>query len=266
MLEKLINIGANSLKRQNMTVMAGKVITRLKERTIGSGANDSALATQWAAGKAESLERFVTDLNAPLWEETQKTCVELKQSAEAKLAALGKDLGGGGHYPLLYFLTRHLKPQAVVETGVAAGWSSRAILTALKNNANEGTLYSSDFPYFRYKNPEKYVGFVVDEDLKQNWNLFIDGDQNNLPKIIDALDKPVALFHYDSDKSAQGRNFAYDLVAPKLTDNAIVIFDDIQDNLHFKNFVAENNAPYKIFEFEGKYIGLTGPYFNHKTK
>ena len=191
MLQKLINIGANSLKRQNMTVMAGKVITRLKER---SAANDSALATQWAAGQAESLESFITGLDAPLWEETLAICAGLKQSAEAKLADLGKDLGGGGHYPLLHFLTRHLKPQAVVETGVAAGWSSRAILTALKSNANDGKLYSSDFPYFRYKNPEKYVGFVVDEELKQNWNLFIDGDQNNLPKIIDALDSPVALF------------------------------------------------------------------------
>lgn len=80
------------------------------------------------------------------------------------------------------------------------------------------------------------------------------------------LTAPSPFSHYDSDKSVEGRNFAYKLVAPKLTDNAIVIFDDIQDNLHFKNFVAEHSAPYKIFEFEGKFIGLTGPYFNHATK
>jgi hypothetical protein len=35
-----------------------------------------------------------------------------------------------------------------------AGFSSSAILTALKENG-EGILYSSDFPYFRIKNPEK---------------------------------------------------------------------------------------------------------------
>lgn len=257
MLQKLINIGANSLKRQNMPVMARKVITRLKER---SAANDSALATQWAANQAEPLENFVKGLNAPLWEETQTTCQTLTEKAQAKLDALGMNLGGGGHYPLLYFMTRHLKPNTVIETGVAAGWSSQAILTALKENKNNGKLYSSDFPYFRYKNPEALVGYVVDEELKENWSLFIDGDQNNLPKIIDALEQPVDLFHYDSDKSVEGRTFAYNMVKPKLSPNALVIFDDIQDNLHFKEFVTQTKQPYKIFEFEGKYIGLTGPY------
>ena len=263
MLQKLINIGANSLKRRNMPVMIGKVMTRLKER---SAANDSAVATQWAAQHAESLEDFVTAMNASLWQETQGACEKITQAAQAKLDALGMDLGGGGHYPLLYFLTRHLQPEIIVETGVAAGWSSQAILCALKDNDQNGRLYSSDFPYFRYKNPEKYVGYVVDEDLKQNWSLFIDGDQNNLPQIIKAIDKPVALFHYDSDKSVEGRNFAYDLVAPKLSDNAVVIFDDIQDNLHFRDFVAKHEMPFRIFEFEGKYIGLTGPFFNHENK
>lgn len=258
MLQKIINISANSLKRHNMPIMIGKVMTRLKER---SAANDSTLATKWASEEAEKLEDFVKNLNAPLWAETQHTCKALTDKAQAKLDALGMDLGGGGHYPLLYFLTRHLNPDVIIETGVAAGWSSQAILTALKDNGKEGKLYSSDFPYFRYKNPEKLVGYVVDEDLKSNWSLFIDGDQNNIPKIIEAIKKPVGIFHYDSDKSVEGRNFAYKLVEPKLSDNAIVIFDDIQDNLHFKDFVTEAKQPYKIFEFEGKYIGLTGPYF-----
>jgi predicted O-methyltransferase YrrM len=174
------------------------------------------------------------------------------------------DLGGGGHSPLLYFFTRHLNPDIVIETGVAAGWSSQAILTALKDNQSGGHLYSSDFPYFRYKNPEKLVGYVVDDSLKNNWSLFIDGDQNNLPKIVEQVHQPVALFHYDSDKSIEGRNFAYNLLSNKLSKNAVVIFDDIQDNLHFKNFVEKQNMPYKVFEFKGKYIGLTGPYFNEK--
>lgn len=258
MLEKLINIGANSLKRHNMGVMLGKVKTRLIER---SAANDSAIATKWAAEQAEDLNGYLKTLDTALWEETQKTCETLRQNAQGKLDNLGMDLGGGGHYPLLYFLTRHLNPDTIIETGVAAGWSSMAILSALKENNNDGQLFSSDFPYFRYKNPEKYVGYVVDENLKSNWSLFIDGDQNNIPKIISKIKTPVKLFHYDSDKSVEGRNFAYKLVAPKLSDDAIVIFDDIQDNLHFRDFVNAHNAPYKIFEFEGKYIGLTGPYF-----
>lgn len=259
MIQKFMNIGANSLKRKNLGVMAHKVFTRLTEPR--SAANDCDIATQWAVEKAEDLETFVTALDAGLWAETMATCPVIAKQAQAKLDILGKDLGDGGHYYLLYFLTRHLKPHNIVETGVAAGWSSQAMLTALKNNGDMGHLFSSDFPYFRYKNPEKFVGYVVDDDLKLNWTLFINGDENNLPKIAQMLDGKVDLFHYDSDKSVKGRNYAYDLMEPHLSDKAIVIFDDIQDNLHFKNFVETHTLPYKIFEFEGKYIGLTGPYF-----
>lgn len=263
MLEKIINIGTNSLKRRNMPVMMGKVITRLKER---GAANDSAKATDWARDNAQSLDDFVKDLNAELWQETQRTCDAITEKAQKKLDDLGMDLGGGGHYYLLYFLTRHFKPQTIVETGVAAGWSSQAILTALKNNSENGKLYSSDFPYFRYKNPEQYVGYVVDEDLKRHWHLFIDGDENNLPAMMAQIEQPIDLFHYDSDKSYEGRNFAYNTLFPRLSDKAVVIFDDIQDNLHFKDFVTAQGWPFKIFEFEGKYIGLTGPYFNNETR
>jgi predicted O-methyltransferase YrrM len=259
MLQKLINIGTNSLKRQNLSVMAQKVLIRIKER---SAANDSAIATQWASEQAEDIESFTTKLDDILWQETQKTCDRLAQNAQEKLDKLGMDLGGGGHYPLLYFFTRLLNPKIVVETGVAGGWSSQAILTALKENGLNGHLYSSDFPYFRYKNPEQYVGYVVDDNLKESWSLYIDGDQNNLPTITAQIKEPVDLFHYDSDKSVQGRHGAYEKMKPLLSDNAIVIFDDIQDNLHFRDFVMINKLDYKVFGFERKYIGLTGPYFN----
>jgi len=259
MLKKLINISANSLKRKNLFVMADKVITRVKER---SAANENALALDWIEQNAEDLESFLNEINAPLWQACQKEAETIGKDCQAKIDKLGLDLGGGGHYPLLYFWVKHLQPNAVIETGVAAGWSSQAILKALNSNEKQGKLFSSDFPYFRLENPEQYVGYVVDEDLKENWSLFINGDQNNLPLIIDALTSKVDLFHYDSDKSIKGRDYAWAIVEPHLSDNAVVIFDDIQDNAHFMNFVAERTMPFKIFEFGGKYIGITGPYFN----
>ena len=44
----------------------------------------------------------------------------------------------------------------------------------------------------------------------------------------------------------------------KLSNNCIIIFDDIQDNLHFKDFVEENKINYTILEFNGKYLGAIG--------
>lgn len=252
MLRKALNIGMNSLRRHNFSVMAGKILVRLREK-----GNNTEEAQTWCNNHQESWENFLQKLDAPLWQETQNVCTSIKEKGEKKIAALGLDLGGGGHYPLLYFFTRYLKPKIIVETGVAAGWSSQALLRALQENG-AGKLYSSDFPYFRYKNPEQYVGYVMDETLKANWHLYIDGDRNNLPKIAQSCG-PVDLFHYDSDKSYTGRDFAITTIEPSLGKNALIIFDDIQDNLHFRDYVARKNWFFRVFGFEGKFIGLTGP-------
>ena len=259
MLAKIVNIGKNSLKRHNFAVMAEKAVLRFKERDYQK---KSAKVLDWCREHAESCEVFLKSLDAALYEETQQAAKEIEKHCRDKLSTIKLDLGGGGNYPLLYFLTRYLKPGNIIETGVAAGWSSQAMLTALKKNGNNGQLWSSDFPYFRYENPEELVGFVVDEALKPDWHLYIEGDKFNLPKIVEGCGS-VGLFHYDSDKSYNGREYAIKTVAPKLTDGATVIFDDIQDNFHFGDYVTNNKIPFKVFEFEGKYIGLTGGVLSH---
>ena len=160
---------------------------------------------------------------------------------------------------LLYFLIRKFKPACVLETGVASGWSSLAILQSLEKN-NFGNLYSTDFPYFRLENPEKYIGFLVqDEALKKRWHLDISGDEIALPKISKLLgDTKIDLFHYDSDKNYSGRDFAIKTLRNNFSPNSIIIFDDIQDNLHFKDFVKSENLQYTVIEFKGKYVGITG--------
>lgn len=256
-MSKLLNIATNSLRRKNLGVMTGKVLKRVSER---DAAKKQADILSWCRLHQEPLENFLTALDPALYKETQTVCKDIQSAAQAKLDALGLDLGGGGNYPLLYFLTRYLDARNVLETGVAAGWSSQAILTALKTNGNDGRLFSSDFPYFRYKDPEQYVGFIVDNDLKTRWELEIDGDENNLPVLLNRLEgQKIDLFHYDSDKSYTGRSMAQNLVQPYLSDKAVVIFDDIQDNSHFEDWVKMTQTPYKVFEFEGKFIGMTGP-------
>lgn len=236
--------------------MLGKVLARLKEYPNNKKQRD---VLAWCKAKAENHETFLAELDKTLWEETKTLCSTLKQDADTKLSKIDMHLGGGGHYPLLYFLTRYLSAKTVVETGVAAGWSSQAILTALKHNNNGGRLYSSDFPYFRCESPEKLIGFVVDEELKENWNLYIDGDQNNLPQIVSKIEE-IDLFHYDSDKSYAGRARALDIVRSRLDKDAVILFDDIQDNFHFRDYVQNEGAAYKVLEFEGKYVGFVAPF------
>ncbi|NCC22415.1 MAG: class I SAM-dependent methyltransferase [Alphaproteobacteria bacterium] len=249
-MRKAVNILNNSLKRRNLPVMAGKVLLRLTERSGGSG--------EWCRAQAGSCEEFLKGIDPDLWRETQAVTRDLAAQGQQRLAGIGLDMGGGGNYELLYFLCRHKRPSAVVETGVAAGWSSAAILTALEKNG-QGTLYSSDFPYFRYENPESLIGCVVPEELKNRWRLFIDGDRNNLPQIVASVPR-IDIFHYDSDKSIAGRRFAIETVQAMLADDAAVVFDDIQDNNHFRDYVEKAGKPFRVFEFGGKYVGLTGPF------
>ena len=164
------------------------------------------------------------------------------------------NMGGSGHIHLLYDCVRLLKANKVVETGVAYGWSSMAILTAL-SDLKDGKLYSVDMPYPR-KNNEKYVGIVIPANLKKNWFLVRKPDR---PGLMDALKKAgekIDLCHYDSDKSWWGRHYAYPILWKSLRSGGLFISDDIQDNLYFSEFVKDKSYKYAVVEFEGKFIGL----------
>jgi predicted O-methyltransferase YrrM len=234
-------------------VITEKIWLRLKEFLRR---NEAVKSQQWCAEIAKPLEDFTKGLNSDLWNETLAFNDLFHQDAVAKMTALGMDLGGGGDYRLLYFITRLLEPECVVETGVAAGYSTRAILMALAAN-KKGRLYSSDFPYFRLTNPEQYVGYLVEDDLKEPWTLYLEGDRRNLPAICNAA-PPINLFHYDSDKSRTGRQVALDMVHRHLADDPVIIMDDIQDNLFFRDLTAHLGVPYRVFAFENKYLGLLG--------
>lgn len=127
------------------------------------------------------------------------------------------------------------------------------MLTAMKRNGT-GHLWSSDFPYFRQAGAADEIGLLVAPDLRERWTLLIDGDEENLPKIMREVAR-VDMFHFDSDKTYKGRNFALTSIKSKLAEKAVVIFDDIQDNSHFKDIAGQDAM---IFEEKGKYLGALG--------
>lgn len=219
-------------------------------------ASQTSEVLEWCERHASDIRDWVLPDQASLWENALSFAEKMKLEAEATLQGLDVQLGGGGHYGLLYFLVSSIKPSVVVETGVAAGFSSKAILTAMNENGS-GHLFSSDFPYCRLEQPEKYIGVLVDNSLKERWSLHIEGDRKNIPAIVSELQPGcLDLFHYDSDKSYSGRQFAFNALEPFLSDSSICIFDDIQNNWHFRDLVKSQTWPWKVFEFGGKYLGL----------
>lgn len=254
----LRNILAQARNPGRFAVMSKKVLKRFLDH---SGKHTQQENIAWLKSCCSSFEELAVCLDADLWNEAKQAAEELEQHAQKILNNIEFDLGGGGGYPFLYFITRYLKPDTVIETGVAAGFSSYAFLSAISAN-QKGTLYSSDFPYFRLPEPERYIGIVVKESLKRNWNLYLEGDEANLPKILQKIDN-IDLFHYDSDKSYSGRELAMAKVKTRMNNKGVILMDDIQDNSYFYDYV-ENEKPesWYVFEFEGKYIGMIGTITN----
>lgn len=251
---RLINILKQALQPSRFIVMIKKLWVRFFDI---QGKLSKKELENWLNAKKVSYEELAANINKDLWNESLEISSIIKTDAAKTIKEMGCDLGGGGIYPLITFFVRILKPEVVVETGVAAGFSSYAVLESLRRN-KKGRLYSSDFPYFRLPEPEKYIGIIVPDTLKNNWKLYIDGDRKNLPKIIAQVNN-IDIFHFDSDKSYLGRKYAMDLIVPKMNADGLLIMDDIQDNSFFYDYVTSKKInEFYIFEFENKFVGLIG--------
>ena len=162
-------------------------------------------------------------------------------------------MGGESNLDLLFNIVINLKPNNILETGVAYGWSSLAFLLGIKYN-NHGNLISIDMPYPTLNN-EDYVGYVVAEDLKKNWELLRMPDIEGIPTAIKKI-KTFDLCHYDSDKSYYGRKKSYPLLWNSLNKNGIFISDDITDNRAFEEFLVQINRKPFIVKYKNQYLGL----------
>jgi predicted O-methyltransferase YrrM len=247
---KVVDVVRNATAKGHMGVVWHKVLARLR------GEHRDVAAVAWCEAIAVSENPFPR-VDAPLWTEADSVALALETDGEAALRALGFDVvGSGAHCALLYFLARWIQPATVLETGVAAGYSSAAILTAIERNGR-GHLYSSDFPYLRIRDPARHIGCLVPDRLRRTWTLEVKGDRVNLPRLL-AQAGEVGLFHYDSDKSYSGRKWAFARVIPRLASSAVVVIDDVQDNLFFRHWVESRALPFVVLRFRNKFVGVAG--------
>ena len=249
-LESLINVARFIARNPSrMPVLAHKIGKRLfGENDAGSAEND-----RWLAEHSISVDQLASRLDAKLWEEATEFDAEQRRHSQSVLEKIPHDLGGGGDHRFLYWLTRYLRPKVVVETGVAAGWSSRAFLLALRENGG-GMLYSSDLPYFRLPDPDRFVGVLVEDQLRKDWKLYLEGDTANLPRILDQVNR-IDVFHYDSDKMRSGREFAVSLIKERLSPDGVIVMDDIFNDDWFRNYVTTHDLPFAVVERRYGIIG-----------
>lgn len=161
-------------------------------------------------------------------------------------------MGGAGNLELIYQLCEHIQAKRIIETGVAYGWSSLVFLLSMRDR--EGTfLVSTDLPYSPETAP--YIGCVVSRNLRQNWKLIKKLDKKALPEALKILPE-IDMCHYDSDKTYEGRMFAYPLLWRALRKNGIFISDDVGDNLAFKKFAEQVGVNSIVIKSSKKHIGI----------
>lgn len=153
-------------------------------------------------------------------------------SAAVEQAGVGR-MGGGADVDLLYGLCVATGARRVLETGVAFGWSTLAILSAIEGRP-AAHLISIDMPYLGASS-DHLVGLAVPEDLRDGWTLRRGADRDELENAIADIE-PLDIAHYDSDKSASGRLWAYALMWRGLRPGGLLMSDDIGDNFSFLRF------------------------------
>lgn len=239
------------LKRPDLYPELGrKIIKNTVNR--GNAFKGKDKTNSWAASKSISQQEVISQLFGFEMSSFKTDFQEVLRNSEQREKDCPIKMGGAGALELIYFACEFTKAQHVIETGVAYGWSSLAALLSLEKR--NGTLYSSDMPYLA-QDGDQYVGYVVPENLKKNWKLFRFADKESLPKIF-AETASFDVLHYDSDKSYNGRMWAYDEMYKRLRKGGVFLSDDIGDNSAYQDFCEKNNIDTKVVEFEGKYVGV----------
>jgi hypothetical protein len=129
----------------------------------------------------------------------------------------------------------HMRPAVMVETGVARGMTSAAILSALRVN-NAGRLYSIDLPPLT-RGWAQQSGVAVDPELRYRWTYIRGSTHRRLPPLLSQLG-PIDVFIHDSLHTARTMTFEFRCAWEALRVGGVMISDDIDDSLAFETFVA----------------------------
>ena len=105
-----------------------------------------------------------------------------------------------------------------------------------------GKLYSSDLAFIL---DEKQVGKLVSNELSNSWFLTHKGDKENIP-IIFEKEKNFDLIYYDSDKSYESKKWFIEEIKKNALPR-ILVYDDIDRDSFFSEFVKSFNYKYRVF-------------------
>jgi predicted O-methyltransferase YrrM len=175
----------------------------------------------------------------------------------------GHSLGAIGYTEgvYLYAVQRMVRPEVVVETGVANGFSTAFSLLALKANG-AGHLHSIDLPrevgreyepgtFYEGEGragipPGSEPGWLIPQELKERWTLILGRSQDELPPLLERLGT-VDTFMHDSEHSFDCMWFEFNAAWPALRPGGVLVSDDVNSTEAFGRFAAqERREPVRL--------------------
>ncbi|BCS93522.1 class I SAM-dependent methyltransferase [Metallosphaera javensis (ex Sakai et al. 2022)] len=155
---------------------------------------------------------------------------------------LGSVLGSSFPYALterkrliLYSLVRYLDPEVAIETGVGPGVSTTMILSGLR----KGILYSVDVRDILENG--KPVGFLVPDELKGKWRLYIGRSEDVLPKLMNQAGK-IDIFLHDSEHTYENVMFELRIAWAHLRQGGVLLIDNLDFTRAPRDFAKESNV------------------------
>lgn len=146
----------------------------------------------------------------------------------------------------IYCTVRHLKPMIMVETGVAHGNSTWITLNAMRKNGI-GQLISLDLPNndtnsgYNLGAHEGDTGWLVPDELRNNWELVLGDAKENLPKVFEQYPE-VDIFFHDSAHTYEHMAFEFKEAWPRIKRGGVLISDDVHLHTAFSEFVNANSV------------------------
>lgn len=139
---------------------------------------------------------------------------------------------------LLFCVCRLMKPQLVLETGVATGVSSATILHALSAN-QKGQLHSVEFPPLGRRDLS-YIGSSIPDEVKDRWTLYT-GPSTSLLREFVRRQQSIDIFVHDSDHSYWNQIAEYTMAWQLLRPGGLLISDDARSD-SLLDFASKSGA------------------------
>jgi len=143
----------------------------------------------------------------------------------------------------IWCLLKALRPDTVVETGVARGVTSGLVLKGLANNG-KGHLWSIDLP--PVKDPWwRQFGAAVSPDLRDRWTFQRGSSQRLLARVCREV-RQVDLFIHDSLHTSEHVRFELETVWPYLRASGVMVVDDVDSNDGLTRFLEGLSASWLV--------------------